>query len=452
MYLSKALFLVFCTIYSCVLCGQKNLELIEYYEASKIISLHEYTITDTPVIAIIDKGVKINHEDLSQVIWYNKYEIPGNRIDDDLNGFIDDVNGWNFSNNTNDVSIGGVGNWHGTPVNGIIGADNNNNLGVKGICSVVKLMNIVKGDSINSIINSLRYIYQMRKVYNESNGEKGAFIVAVNCSWGKDSLFASDYPEWCSMYDKLGEEGVLSVHSVPNENIDVDLYGDMPSTCTSDYLITVTNSTQSDQKVYDAGYGAYSVDVAAPGDNSYTALNTGRYGYFGGTSASAPYVTGAIGMMYVLPSDEFQDMVKTYPAESALLIKSMLLNGVDVLPAFEDVTTSGGRLNLFKTMKLLCDYFGEAHLYENLFESIEILSISPNPAIVTTNLQIESCEEQEITITILNIHGQSMSDMQAVIEVGITEVPVSIPDLNNGVYIIQVKSNNISKSVSLLVR
>lgn len=107
---------------------QNNLEIIDYYEAIKIIFSQRHNITDTPVIAIIDKGVNTEHTDLKTNIWNNNQEILGNRIDDDGNGFIDDVFGWNFENNSNDVSIAGVGNWHGTPVNGIIGAVNDNNI------------------------------------------------------------------------------------------------------------------------------------------------------------------------------------------------------------------------------------------------------------------------------------------------------------------------------------
>lgn len=432
--------------------AQNNLELIEYYEAVKIISSHKYNLPDTPVIAIIDKGVNSKHEDLVNSIWNNKQEISGNGIDDDQNGFIDDYYGWNFASNTNDISIGGVGNWHGTPVNGIIGAENDNNLGVKGISPTVKLMNIVKGESIESIVNSLQYVYQMRKTYNQTNGKKGAYIVAVNCSWGKDSLWASDYPEWCAIYDSLGSQGVLSIHSVPNDNIDIDMYGDMPSACESDYLITVTNSNQYDEKVYDAGLGRYSVDLAAPGENTHTTLNPGNYGYFGGTSAAAPYVTGTIGLMYLLPSDNFQQFIKQSPSKSASLIKSVIMNGVDHISGFEDITVSGGRLNAFKSMKLLCGHFGEQHLYENLFEPINIISVYPNPASVHTSLQIECNTDFDITINIADINGQNVFIQKTYIQEGISAVPIDLSILHKGFYIIQVTSKQPTKSIKLIIQ
>lgn len=432
--------------------AQNNLEIIEYYEAVKIISSNKYNLPDTPVIAIIDKGVNLKHEDLASNIWRNKQEIPGNGIDDDQNGFIDDIHGWNFANNTNDVSIGGIGNWHGTPVNGIIGAVHNNNLGVKGISLAVKLMNIVKGESIESIINSLQYIYRMRKTYNQTNGQKGAYIVAVNCSWGKDLLWASDYPDWCAMYDSLGSVGVLSVHSVPNDNIDIDIYGDMPSTCKSNYLITVTNSNQYDEKVYDAGFGKYSVDLAAPGDNTYTTLNPGNYGYFGGTSAAAPYVSGTIGLMYLLPSDDFQQSVKNNPSVTALIVKNIIMKGVDSLPDFENISVSGGRLNAFKSMKLLCDYYGEQHLYKNLFEPINIISVYPNPASTHISLQIECSTDLNISIIISDLNGKNVFMKSTFIEEGIGAVPINLLGLHKGFYIINVTSPQATKSIKLTIQ
>lgn len=432
--------------------AQNNLEIIDYYEATKLISKYSDNLSETPVIAIIDEGVNLKHEDLISNIWKNNNEIQGNGIDDDKNGFIDDIYGWNFENNTNDVSIGGVGNWHGTPVNGIIGANSNNNVGIKGICPKVKLMNIVKGESIESIIKSLQYVYQMRKIYNQTNGKYGAYIVALNCSWGKDSLWASDYPNWCAMYDSLGSVGVLSVHSVPNDNIDVDIYGDMPTTCESNFLITVTNSNLYDQKVYDAGYGKNSVDLVAPGDNSLTTLNSGGYGRFYGTSAAAPYVSGAIGLLYLLPSSNFQQYIKNYPDKAALIIKSTLMKGVELIPDFTNLTVSSGRLNVYKSIKLLSDYFEEAQLYKNLFDPLKIISIYPNPANQQTTLQLESDTIMNISLYITNIYGKEVYKKDKKLENGFSFVPIDLSTLINGVYIVNIKSSNASKKVKLIIR
>ncbi|MFW5852008.1 MAG: S8 family serine peptidase [Bacteroidota bacterium] len=432
--------------------AQHNLEIIHYYEAVKIITSHSYNLRDTPVVAIIDNGVNLNQEDVVQGLWINKQEIAGNGIDDDTNGFIDDIYGWNFQNNTPDVGIGGVGNWHGTPINAIIGAEHDNGFGVNGISPLVKLMNIVKGESIESIINSLHYVFMMRKLYNETNGRRGAYIVAVNCSWGKDSLWASDYPEWCSMYDSLGSVGVLSIHSVPNDNIDVDTYGDMPSTCDSDYLITVTNSNQFDEKVYDAGFGSNSVDIAAPGDNTFTVLNTGECGYFSGTSAAAPYVTGLVALLYLLPSDDFQQYILQKPSHSALIVKSVIMNGATSVSHFKNSTVSGGRLHAFDSMKLLCDFFNQHDLYENLFDPTYCISVYPNPARSHASLRIESDADLFVSASIVDINGKSVSVQNAYIHEGIMSVPLDVSCLKSGIYSVQVYSPHITNSIQLIIQ
>ena len=432
--------------------AQRNLEVIEHFEALKIISSHTFNLTSTPIIAIIDNGVNNKHEDLVHNIWVNRYEIPANGIDDDQNGFIDDINGWNFSDNSNNINNNGLGNWHGTPINGIIGAENDNSIGVQGVSPKVELMNIVKGDSVKSIIESLKYIYWMRNTYNQTNGEKGAYIVAVNCSWGKSDLTASDYPEWCSMYDRLGKIGVLSVHSAPNENVNIDVVGDMPSSCSSDYIISVTNSNIYDEKVFDSGYGMNNVDLAAPGDFTYTTLNSGSYGHFDGTSASAPYVTGVIGLLYLLPSKIFQQDIRENISKSAKLIKSVLMKGVNKIADFERTTVSGGRLNAFNSMKLLCDHYGQSSLYESIFNPMDILSVYPNPATTSAILKLESNSVLNLTISFINIKGQVVRTEQRTINKGISTISIEVGALEKGVYIIQIKSNHATKNTKLIVQ
>jgi serine protease len=114
---------------------------------------------DTIVVCIVDDGTNYEHEDLAANIWFNSKEIPGNNIDDDGNGFIDDVHGWNFQNNDSNVNEGG----HGVNVNGMIGAVGNNGIGVSGINWNVKMMNVVyAGTEESSVIESYDYPLQSR--------------------------------------------------------------------------------------------------------------------------------------------------------------------------------------------------------------------------------------------------------------------------------------------------
>lgn len=399
------------------------------------------------VIAVIDGGVLTTHSILKNNIWINKQEIQSDGLDNDGNGFIDDYYGWNFKNDNNDIACYGIGNWHGTPVNGIINGICNSTIANQG----VKLMNIIKGDSIGAIISSLNYVYEMRRRYNQSEGKDGAFIVAVNCSWGKDSLFAENHSQWCEIYDKLGEEGVLTVTSVPNEDINIDIYGDMPSTCVSDFLITVTNSNSNDKKVLDAGYGRNSVDLSAPGQNTYTISNSGGFGFFDGTSAAAPYVTGTIALLYGMPSDKFVNDFTINPSKVASTVKSMIIQGVDKNAYLQDITLSGGRLNAFKSMKLLCDYYDESHLHTNLFTKINIVSLYPNPSKQHVTISLESSNNKEIEMSMIDIHGYSILNKNVTLTEGINQISLDIEAVASGVYIISILSDNDRTTEKLIV-
>ena len=137
---------------------------------------------DTIVVAIIDDGLDYNHEDIAANAWINHQEIDNNGIDDDANGYIDDIHGWNAYDDTPDV----WGQNHGLNVAGMIGAVGNNQIGISGINWHVKIMMIVGGSPESSAIASYAYALEQRILYNETNGEKGAFVVATNSSWGID--------------------------------------------------------------------------------------------------------------------------------------------------------------------------------------------------------------------------------------------------------------------------
>lgn len=453
MLLKRKIRVAFSAILFCNMANaQTNLEAVDYYEALKVIESVDYQIADTPVVAIIDNGVNIMHEDLRGNIWRNHSEFPANGIDDDGNGFVDDLHGWNFSNNSSDVTADGSGNWHGTPVNGIIGASCGNSVGACGVCPAVRLMNIVKGDSVDSYIESLKYVYTMRDLYNQTDGEQGAFVVAVNCSWGLDSLWAADYPEWCGMYDLLGSAGVLCVNSVPNDDIDVDAFGDMPTTCQSDYLITVTNSNKKGRKIKDAAYGVVSVDLAAPGDNTFTTLNNGHYGHFGGTSAAAPYVSGTVALLYLLPSDDFQQSVRANPAETALAVKSAILGSVDKNESLNGITVSGGQLNIFESVKLLCDNYESQYIYEKkLFEPLKIVSVSPNPAKSHISIQLECDEDAEMMLNITDLWGRVFHEENISVSQGINSMPIELAHLIDGLYIINIHSRFSTQRTKLII-
>lgn len=306
---------------------------------------------DTIVICIIDTGVDAQHQDLQENLWVNHHEIPNNDIDDDNNGYVDDYRGWNTINTVPSDDIAGDPN-HGTSVAGIIGAIGNNNVGISGINWNVKLMMVVNGLNTTEakVIASYSYPLSLRKQYNETNGEKGAFVVATNSSWGLDFAQVDDAPLWCAIYDSLGTQGILNAGATANKIVDVDEDGDLPTSCPSDYLIAVTNMDRRNQKVQAAGWGATSIDLGAYGEDVFTLDAGNDYGPFRGTSAATPQVAGAIGLLYSAPCSDFMDIVKNAPATAALFVKRHLLEGVAPNESLEGLTLTEGVLNINNSM------------------------------------------------------------------------------------------------------
>ncbi len=310
---------------------------------------------DTIVICIIEEGLDPSHEDLSANLWINHQEIPNNEIDDDNNGYVDDYQGWNVVTQNDNLTAGNNAGWHGTPVAGIAGARGNNDLGVTGVNWQVKVMTVVRGITEAQTIAAYSYPYTQRKKYNESNGETGAFVVATNTSWGVDFGQPEDAPMWCAFYDSLGMVGILDAAATINGNFNVDLVGDLPTSCPSDFLIGVTNINHFNQKNVNAGYGTEHIDLGAYGTNVWTLKKNNSYGSFSGTSAAAPHVSGAIGLLYSAPCPDISWLAKNEPEATALLIKSYLMDGVTSNDQLDGLVKAGGQLNLFGSLQLLMD-------------------------------------------------------------------------------------------------
>ncbi len=312
---------------------------------------------DTIVVAVIDGGMDWTHEDLN--CWENTHEIPNNGIDDDGNGYIDDFHGWNAYNHNGYVGSHS----HGTHVSGIVGAIGNNGKGVCGVNWNVKIMPIAgSSDDESIVVEAYAYALEMRARYNETNGEEGAFIVATNSSFGVDYGNPDDYPIWCSMYDEMGDVGILSCGAGPNMNVNVDVVGDVPSACPGDYLIGITNTTSADVKYGSAGYGIESIDIGAPGTSIYSTTPNNNYGNMTGTSMATPQVSGTIALMYAALPEEMMQTCKSDPADFCLYVKYHLLNGADHLPSLDGLVASGRRLNAYGAI--------ESVLYDSITYSL----------------------------------------------------------------------------------
>lgn len=383
---------------------QANMELIGLPEVWDVATGGVTPEGDTIVVAVLEKGALRDHPDLAPNMWFNRGEIPNNNIDDDGNGYIDDFRGYNPR--TKDDDPGDIG-FHGTAVNGIIGARGNNNLGVAGVNWTVKLMNLGNVEYESEIVAAYAYVAKMRKLYNTTNRAKGAFVVATNASFGIDFERASDHPAWCAAYDSLGAVGVLSVSATTNSNVNVDIQGDMPSTCPSPYLIVVNSVDNFDKKTASTGYGPINVDIGAPGDSYSTCSQqlTPTYCSFPGTSASAPHVSGAIGLLYSLECGSFSADALTQPAACAKRVHDIVLENVSPNTTLQSITSSGGRLDVARAAKAVQDLCGGATT-----GPLQIQWVRPNPVLTTLRARFQTPTYSTYQIRIFNMLGQLLHE------------------------------------------
>ncbi len=350
------------------------------------------------VIGVVDSGFDIEHQDLNENIWINANEI-NNGLDDDGNGYIDDVNGWDAYEQDSIHPITS----HGTKVAGMIGATGNNNLDVVGVNWITNIMPISGSSSLTSTaIASYSYAYDNKVLWIDTDQVLGANIVVINSSWGINygDCNSGEFPVWNDMFNTLGEVGILSVAATMNINANVDDQGDVPTSCDSDYLITVTNTDRNDSKFSSAAYGRESIDLGAPG-TSVCSIRPGNLTSCSltGTSYSAPVVSGAIGLMYDSASDLLYQEYLQSPSSTSLIMKNLLLNSVDLISSLNDITVSSGRLNLYNAVSAANSYDGNC-IFTGDFNNDSYVNIQD--IILVVNCILSTCNNEEIVCMDLN--------------------------------------------------
>ncbi len=387
---------------------------------------------DTIVVAVIDDGTDFKHRDLQGNLWYNHNEIPNDGMDNDNNGFVDDHKGWSVEvgNDTHPRSE------HGTAVSGIVGAKGDNGFGVTGVNWNIKIMVLSRARIESDVLIAYDYILKMREKYNVTNGNSGAYVVATTIQQG----FAGNpdnHPLWCGVYDVLGKAGILNVAATVNSPISVDTNKDIPTSCTSPYLITVTNTSQADELRSTAGFGYHSIDLGAPGSGTYTLTHLNKYSTFSGTSAAAPHVAGAIALLYSTPNTLFIENMKANIANAPLQMKQFILDGVDKLPTLQLKVNSEGRLNIYNSYNLLQDY------YEGFASEFEVVEVFPNPTSDVLYVNYNT-PNSSFEVELYNELGQKITNWRILPqELGTKRLSLDVSLLQTGVYFIQLKNNDI---------
>jgi subtilisin family serine protease len=301
----------------------------------------DYTTGNGVVVVVLDTGVNINNPDLRNNIWTNSNEIAGNGIDDDGNGFVDDIHGWNTNSNTNDVTDA-YG--HGSHVAGIIGAAANDHYGIAGIAPDVKILPVKAGEQgsliMSAIITGINYAIDLKN--------HGVKICAINMSFG---TYGSN-PALEAVIIAAGNAGIMAVAAAGNDALDNDIYHVIPSSYNNlNNVISVAATTIGDlENSFDAwdapsgeeklssfsNYGMNSVDLGAPGSDIISdSKDNQTLAYNSGTSMAAPMVTGTVALLAAL-----------HPTWSPAQIKAAILNTVDLIPALDGKVKTGGRLNV----------------------------------------------------------------------------------------------------------
>ena len=277
------------------------------------------------VVAVIDTGIDYGHQDLAANAWRNPGEVAGDGLDNDGNGFVDDVYGWDFANNDADP-MDDQG--HGTHVAGTIGAVGNNGTGVVGVSWNVSIMGLkfigANGSgSTADAIAAVNYATKMRRDF-------GINIVATNNSWGGGGFSTA-------LSDAIaagGQAGILFVAAAGNNSRDIDSTPLYPASYPSDAVISVAATDRSNKMWSSSNYGATSVDVAAPGASIYSTVPNNGYAVNSGTSMAAPHVTGTVALM-----------AAANPQATAAQIRAAILSTVVPVAGLAGKVATGGLLN-----------------------------------------------------------------------------------------------------------
>ncbi len=280
------------------------------------------------VVAIIDTGVQLNHPDLQGNIWVNPGETLGDGIDNDGNGFVDDVSGYNFITKSGGNSAGDD-QGHGTHVAGTIGAKVNNGIGVAGVNDFVKIISLKfldstgRGDTWNAL-SALNYVNMLK--------QRGVDIVATNNSWGGGGYIGA-FQTAVSTSEQLG---ILFVAAAGNSAQDVDAVAYYPARYVGQNMVVVAATDSSASRALRfSNWGATTVHVGAPGENIASTYLNSSYATLSGTSMAAPHVTGALAL-----GRAYNRTI------SWQQLRSSLLNTGYTIPSLVGFTTTGKTINI----------------------------------------------------------------------------------------------------------
>ncbi len=297
------------------------------------------TGSDEVVVAVIDTGIQYNHPDLIDNMWVNPGEageLANNGIDDDGNGYIDDVHGIDCANDDGDP-LDDTPQQHGTHVSGILGAQGNNGTQVSGVARNVKIMSLKylnenSAGFVSDGLECLAYALDMR--------QNGVNLRVTNNSYGGSQANQA----FRDMIQQHADAGILFVAAAGNSSLDIDSFPQYPASYNLDNIVSVANIDRNGALASSSSFGADSVDLAAPGSSILSTINADDVGLLSGTSMSSPFVAGVAALLVA------QDQTRSFAS-----IKALMLETVKPLNSLQSRTLSGGLVSAHRALSCVPD-------------------------------------------------------------------------------------------------